>query len=628
MKIAVFAVTDKGRELARRLECLWDGPAELLPAPGLEDGSVGAQGLGAAVRAAWSEYEGLVFITATGIAVRLCAPLLKGKEADPAVVVLDEAGAHAISLVSGHMGGANQLARRIAVLIGAEPVVTTATDISGEPALDVLAKEAGLEIENIVELKRVTSAVLSHHRVALLVEGPQESWAGATAESSIEVMPYQGRPPEGFDAYVFVTDRAVPELNGIPVLLLRPCGIVAGIGCRKGVGAAEIISGINEALKKAGLSGRSLGALATMDLKKGEKGLLQAARTLDVPVRFFSSEELARVTAVNSSERVERLVGVASVCEPAAILAAAGGPLILDKQRSGKVTVALAERAHHSAASREKGRISVVGIGPGSLKDLTPRAAAALMAADTIVGYRSYLQKLESLIVGKKVLPYGMGQEVERCARSLELARAGEKVALVSGGDPGVFGMAGPLLELLNQTVTNGDGNHAEVANDSWLRDGELEIEIIPGVSAFCAGAAALGAPVMNDFALVSLSDLLTSEEQIIQRLEKVAASDLVVVLYNPASSKRRGLLNEAWRILLKHRAHETPVGIVKRASLPDQELVITDLGQASMVEADMNTTIIVGNAASYLGNLRDGDRERCPQVPDRWMVTPRGYRF
>lgn len=240
----------------------------------------------------------------------------------------------------------------------------------------------------------------------------------------------------------------------------------------------------------------------------------------------------------------------------------------------------------------------VVGIGPGGRSHLTQRALEALDASDAIVGYSLYIDLLSGLLDGKRVVSTGMTREVERCRAAVELALTGQSVSVVSTGDPGVYGMAGLVLELL-------------AAADP---EGRVGVEIVPGVSAAHAASSLLGAPLMTDYAVISLSDLLTPWDQIRARLEAAAAADFVVALYNPRSRKRVRHLEEACEILGRHRALETPAGVVRHALREGQNVVLTTLGQVPSCDVDMMSVVIVGN--------------RSTQRLGRWIVTPRGYRL
>jgi len=237
----------------------------------------------------------------------------------------------------------------------------------------------------------------------------------------------------------------------------------------------------------------------------------------------------------------------------------------------------------------------VVGIGPGSPLDRTRRAEQAIRESEVVVGYKRYLELIADLTTGKKLVSSGMTAETERCREALALAVRGKKVALVSSGDPGVYGMAGLAIELAEAEKI------------------EVPISIIPGVTAATASAAALGAPLMLDFACISLSDVLVPWEEIKARLEAVASADLVIALYNPKSAKRTWQLQEAITILKRHRPASTPAGIVTLVGGDEEQVLVTDLGRVLEAEVGMRSVIIIGNKTSK----RIG----------RWFVTPRGYK-
>jgi len=225
---------------------------------------------------------------------------------------------------------------------------------------------------------------------------------------------------------------------------------------------------------------------------------------------------------------------------------------------------------------------------------MTPRARKAIERAEVIIGYKAYLDLLVELITNQEVYRSPMRAEVERCQLAVDLALSGKKVAVISSGDPGVYGMAGPILEILGGR--------------------DLEVEIIPGITAAVATAAALGAPLMHDFAVISLSDLLTPWPIIEKRLLAAATGDFIIVLYNPQSKKRKEQIGKAAQIFLKHRKETTPVGLVRNYSRPQEKIVLTSLNKMLDYPIDMLTTVIIGNSQTFLTG--------------RYMVTPRGYRL
>ena len=243
----------------------------------------------------------------------------------------------------------------------------------------------------------------------------------------------------------------------------------------------------------------------------------------------------------------------------------------------------------------------IVGTGPGAISYLTEAARQAIADSDIIIGYDSYVELVRPLLEGKQVISSGMMQEVQRSREAIRLARTGESVALVSGGDSGIYGMAGLVLELL------------ETDNREKPDEPHIDVRIIPGVSAVQAAASVLGAPLMHDFVVISLSDLLTPWNLIKTRLEAAAAADFVVALYNPRSKSRRTQIEEAQKILLACRPAETPAGIVRNACRDGQAAVVTTLGQLLDHEIDMTSIVLIGNASSFI----DAEGR---------IVTPRGY--
>ncbi|MDR0576539.1 MAG: precorrin-3B C(17)-methyltransferase [Candidatus Accumulibacter sp.] len=244
--------------------------------------------------------------------------------------------------------------------------------------------------------------------------------------------------------------------------------------------------------------------------------------------------------------------------------------------------------------TQKTGRIDVVGIGPGSRSCMSLECLDAIRDAEAVIGYKTYVRLVEGLLDGKAVTKTGMRREVERCRQAIEMARAGRRVALISGGDAGVYGMAGLALELLAE------------------RPDPPPVRILPGITAAHAAAALLGAPLMHDFATISLSDLMTDFALIEKRLDAAAGADFVIALYNPKSRGRDWQLGRAREILLRRKRPETPVGIVREARRDGERATITTLGEMMAHEVDMLTVIIVGNSQT--------------RVHDGRMITPRGY--
>ena len=246
------------------------------------------------------------------------------------------------------------------------------------------------------------------------------------------------------------------------------------------------------------------------------------------------------------------------------------------------------------------GKLYIVGVGPGHHDHMTFRAKRVIEESDTIVGYETYVNLVEDLIEGKDVHRYAMTQEIERAHQCIDLAKEGKIVSLVSSGDPGIYGMAGLIFEIL--------------AESGWNPENDLQVELVPGVSALNSCASLIGSPLMTDFAVVSMSDLLVPWEIIVKRVEAAAQGDYVIVIYNPSSKKRIHQLQDARKLLLKYRKASTPVAIIKGAFRKSQTIVMTDLEhlEEHSDKLGMISTVIVGNSSTY--NFKD------------LMINPRGY--
>ncbi|MET7682939.1 precorrin-3B C(17)-methyltransferase [Streptomyces sp. NPDC005423] len=562
--IGLISATAAGAVARDRLAAAWPDRTRVYEGP-----------VGDAVRTAFAECERLVCFLATGAVVRLVAPLLGDKTSDPGVVCVDEGGRFAVSLVGGHGGGANQLAYEVGELLGAEPVVTTATDAAGIPGLDTL----GFPVEG--DVAAVSRALLDGEPVSLEAES---AWP-------LPPLPVSASASAGGGSHVIrVTDRAVAPAVG--EVVLRPPSLVAGVGASRGASAEEVLELVADALRDAGLAAGSLAELATVDAKAGEPGLVEAARRLGVPLVTYTAGELAAVEVPNPSAAPLAAVGTPSVAEAAAL--ARGGELLVPKRKSVRADGRPAMATCAVVRRPARGRLAVVGLGPGARDLLTPRARDELRRAAVLVGLDQYVDQIRDLLrPGTLVLESGLGAEEERARTAVREARAGRAVALIGSGDAGVYAMASPAL--------------AEASDD-------IDVVGVPGVTAALAAGAILGAPLGHDHVSISLSDLHTPWEIIERRVRAAAEADLVVTFYNPRSRGRDWQLPKALAILAGHREPTTPVGVVRNASRPDESSRLTSLAALDPATVDMMTVVTVGNTATR-------------SIAGR-MVTPRGYRW
>ncbi|MEW5775060.1 MAG: cobalamin biosynthesis protein [Thermodesulfobacteriota bacterium] len=341
---AVYALTAVGARLGRVLAARLGGDLYLPDRLAAEHGGRPFGSLPPLVGDTWRRYGRHVFVAAAGIAVRAVAPLLAGKDRDPAVVVVDQRGRYAVSLVSGHLGGANALAREVAAVTSGQAVVTTATDVEGVPAVDDLARERGLAVSDPAMIKPVNLALLAGDPIQVC---DPEGWLGLAApgpewEGRISAVPDLGvwnpaRPG------VVVSWRSVPPQP--EMLVLHPPCLCVGVGCRRGAPAGEIESALRTMLEEEGLALASVLCLGTVTDKQDEEGLLAAAAGLGKGLFFFSPGDLAEVATPNPSAVVERRMGTPSVCEAAALLLSGSDALLVEKRVLGGVTLAVALQA-------------------------------------------------------------------------------------------------------------------------------------------------------------------------------------------------------------------------------------------------------------------------------------------
>lgn len=529
---------------------------------------------------AWTECDLIVSHLALGATTRIVAPLLASKQSDPGVVVIDEAGRFVVPLVGGHGGGANALATRLAEGLGATAVLTTATDSLGLPALDTLGWHWSGDVA------AVTRAILDGEPVELV---RSQRWPLPPLPENVTVLDAES-PDGGPVARILVTDRLIEPVETRPTVVLNPPSLVAGMGCNRGTGVEALRALLTDTLADAGLAIESLAAITSVDAKADEPGLVTLAAELGVPFVTYPAEVLAGIEVPNPSEAPAAAVGTPSVAEASVL--ARGAELVVPKQRTPEVTCAIGRLP-------ATGRLSVVGLGPGSRDLTTPRAQDAIRNAAVVVGYKPYVDQIRDLIrPGAEVFASGMGTEEQRTSLAIEQAHLGRSVVLVCSGDPAIYAMASPTLE----QGTEG-----------------IQVDIVPGVTASLAASAILGAPLGHDHATISLSDLHTDWDTILRRVRAAAEADLVTVLYNPRSRTRLHHLPDALAIFAEHRPASTPVAVVEEAERPGQQVTMSSLADFDAGVVNMNSLVVIGSSTTrYLPTGRGATA----------MVTPRDYHW
>ena len=537
----------------------------------------------------------IVGVCASGILIRAVAPLLADKRAEPAVISVSDDGAVVVPLLGGHHG-ANRLARDLAAALGAAAAVTTAGDVALGLALD--EPPAGWRLVNEGDAKPAMAALLSGGGARIIGD------AAAQADWLADL-------PKG-DA-VTISCTAAPVAEAGPAHLhFAPLTTTLGVGCARNCTADELFDLVDDALASANITPQALHSISTIDLKADEPAILSLAARWNLPLRLFPADRLEAQTPrlANPSDVVFAEVGTHGVSEAAALAqAGADAALIHPKTKSAEATCALAQAPAPLAdlQGNARGKLSIIGIGPGQASWRTPEASRLIADADELVGYGLYIDLLGPLAAGKARQDFPLGGEEARCRYALEEAGKGRNVALICSGDAGIYAMGALVFELLDR------GPDAQGVSAAARR---VEVISTPGVSALQGAAARAGAPLGHDFCAISLSDLLTPRDDILRRLRAAAEGDFVIAFYNPVSKTRRTLLAEARDILLQHRPADTPVMLASSLGRPEEHVRYRRLMDLQVDEVDMLTVVLVGSSNSRLAQLGEGPR----------MFTPRGY--
>jgi cobalt-precorrin 5A hydrolase/precorrin-3B C17-methyltransferase len=542
------------------------------------------------VRSLFASGTPVIGVCAAGILIRAVAPLLSDKRSEPPVVSISDDGAVVVPLLGGHRG-ANRLARDVAKILEATAAVTTAGDVALGVSLD--EPPSGYRLANPEDAKSVMASLL----------------AGGGAQMVGEPLFDLSNDPDG-PVTLEVTEAAVT--GGAHKLVYHPQRHVLGLGAARGADPDEMWSLVSEMLKDANVAEGAVAAVCSVDLKADEPAILSVAQRLGVPFRKFTPAELeAEAERLETpSDVVFREIGCHGVSEGAA-LAAVGptGELVVPKRKTATCTAALARSSAPlvDLKGRARGRVSLIGIGPGQPAWRTPEASRLVVEADLLVGYGLYIDLLGPLAAGKPRADFPLGGEEARCRHALEEAGKGQNVAVICSGDAGIYAMGALVFELMDRGPDE-NGVSADARR--------VDVISAPGVSALQAAAARAGAPLGHDFCAISLSDLLTPRDDILKRIQAAAQGDFVIAFYNPVSKRRRTLLAEARDILLPHRHPDTPVLLASSLGRPEEEIRYRKLSDLDVDEVDMLTVVLIGSSNSKLAHLGEGPR----------MYTPRGY--
>lgn len=554
-------------DTARRIQARYPG-ARVHGLASRVDADVPFDELGAHLRELYARGLPIVALCAAGIVIRCLAPALADKGVEPPVLAVAEDGSAVVPLLGG-LTGVNVIAREIAECVGVAPAITTSGELRFGAC--VLNPPEGYALADLAQGKRFVSDLLAG--ASTRVDGAAP-WLDdvalprdTAAAHAIRVTP---------DAWRGARDE----------LVIHPRSVVVGVAA-DAVHAGEALAARIEAMLDAqGLARLALAAIVAPASAIGEPALEEAASTLDVPLRFVDGDRDAPADASTLLGRALRVTHT------------------LREESNGLACAVASQPVDPATLGRARGRLTVLGLGPGGAAWLTPAARAALADATDILGYTTYVNMAGPFRADQRVHGTDNREEMQRARHAFELAAEGRRVAVVSSGDPGVFAMAAAVLEALD-----------EARDPQWAA---VDLRVEPGISASLATAAQAGAPLGHDFCAISLSDNLKPWDVIEMRLQHATQADLVMAFYNPISRARPWQLDRALDIVRAHRAADTVVVLGRDIGRPGATLSTTTLGALRGDQVDMRTMVIVGSSTTRrftIGNARE------------WVYTPRWYR-
>ncbi|MEG5172371.1 precorrin-3B C(17)-methyltransferase [Microcoleus sp. B3-D7] len=544
-----------------------------------DDTDINFSNFGETLRELFATETPIISICAAGIIIRTLAPLLSDKRAEPPVLAVAEDGSAVVPLLGG-LHGVNDLAREIAAALGVQPAITTTGDIRFRTAL--LSPPQGYYLANPEDAKTFISNLLAGAKVR--IEGAA-SWL---SESNLPIVP---------DAKltIRVTEKAIAPTPDC--LVYHPQITAVALTKLSNIEPEIAVSLVQQVLENAGLAAASVAGFFALKDEMGNPAIEAVSQYFKVPLRFFNLSELVELDSIEFIENKAAQI---------ALTAAGANSHLIEYDRPNALNCAIALAAQPfdaRAIGVSRGKLAIVGTGPGGAPWMSPEVKEILREATDWVGYKFYLDLAGTLREGQKRHDSDNREEIDRARFALDLAASGKSVAVVSSGDPGIFAMAAAVFEAIDFD-----------AKPEWQG---IDIRVAPGISAMQAAAAAIGAPLGHDFCVISLSDILKPWEVIEQRIAAAAGADLVMAFYNPISKQRIWQLARAIEILLQSRDAKTPVILGRNLGRPGQSVRVCTLGEFQPEDADMRTLVIVGSSQTRIIPRKYGDV---------WVYTPRRY--
>ncbi len=541
----------------------------------------------------WQEIDLIIFIGSIAASIRIINSFLTSKDQDPGVIVIDNKCSKIVPLIGLHQSNTQNIACQIANLFGGEIIETNNSNNQSFLNLDAFGNQWGWQrFGNIKDWSKLVIKQANNEKIFCKQSSGNSLWKNSESGEIINQINEKEivKPDATFHVSIFENH----ETSWHPPVLW------IGIGCERNTSKDLIANSLNNFFESRNLSQKSIAGFATIDIKNNEKGILELVKEKNLPLKFFSKEDLSKMIVPNPSNVVQNEIGTPSVAEASCLIAAGEESKLLEEKRifkneSGAVTIAVAESKNQYNPTH--GEIHIIGSGPGDISFLTNNARKALSRCTVWIGYKMYLDLIKPIKRNDQVLIESkLTEEKERCSKAIKLAEEGIKVALISSGESGFYGMAGLLLELLQKIK----------------KEFRPYFEVHPGISSVQLAAAISGAPLMNDFCSVSLSDKLTPWSLIEKRIEGALLGDFVIALFNPQSIERNWQLKSIVDICLKSRHSDTPVLIARQVGRDNQTKKFFTLNTIPFKEIDMLSIIIIGNSQTTL--------------VDEIFLTPRGY--